>query len=190
MVCVHHGKGSVLGIACLGITEQKQYEDVPGASAHRLDKEDLIRGAGLSLIFQLACHQQSDDESVCPVFNSAKTQFLHPPSPVSNELDIQRKCLQKRSQEGGGISLTAPALPAPALSFQTRDQDSGLVSLGAPALPTCLPFPQRHSPGPASFSCCPHCWPLRMKDLVPSSTMRRRVENPRDRHPDVALAAL
>lgn len=46
------------------------------------------------------------------------------PSPVSNELDIQRKCLQKRSQEGGGISLTAPALPVPAFSFKTRDQDS------------------------------------------------------------------
>lgn len=124
------------------------------------------------------------------------------PSPMSNELDIQRKCLQERSQEGGGISLTAPALPAPALFLKTRDQDS-CVSLGAPALPTChqsppppaflsigLPFPQRHSPGPASFSCCHHRWPLRMKDLVPSSTMRRWVVNPRDSHPDVAMAGI
>lgn len=75
--------------------EQKQYEDVPGASAHRLDKEDLIRGAGLSPISQLACHQQSDDESVCPVFNSAKTQFLHPPVPCLMNLTFRENVFRK-----------------------------------------------------------------------------------------------
>lgn len=84
-----------------------------------------------------------------------------------------------------------------------QDKGPGLVSLGAPGLPTCqhsppppaflsigLSLSQRHSPGPASFSCCHHHWPLRMKDLVSSSTMRRRVVNPRDRYPDVAMVAI
>lgn len=119
-------------------------------------------------------------------------------SPVSNELDIQGKCLQKRSREGGGISLTAPALPAPAFSFKTRDQDScpsrrphpppatshHLQGLSPASQSVSLPT------GPTSFPCCYPHWPPRTKDLVPSSTMRRSVANLGDSYFDIIKAGI
>jgi hypothetical protein len=117
---------------------------------------------------------------------------------VSNELDIQRKCLQKRSQEGGSISLTAPALPAPAFSFKTRDQDSCPSGCLHPPPATSHHF-QGLSPasqsaffptGPASFLCCYPHWPPRTKDSVPSSTMRRWVANLGDSYSDITKAGI
>lgn len=74
-------KGTALCIAGLGTMRQKQYEDVPGAPALR-PKGRYDPRRGCLPIFQMPCHQQSDDASVCPILNSAKTQFLHPQSRV------------------------------------------------------------------------------------------------------------
>lgn len=152
MGCEHHGKRAAPGTACLGTMGWKQYGAVPEASAPRSEREDVTRarvGLGCLPIFQLACLQMIC-LSVLSLIQLKRNSST--PIPVYNELDIQRKCLQKRSQEGGGSSLAAPALPCSSSLLQ--DKGPGLVSLKVLALPTC-----HQSPPPVGFPSLSVCLP-------------------------------
>lgn len=120
----HHGKGLLWGQLALGQWDRNNMKTRrPRTPAPRPEREDVTRGGGVSPSFSWLVTSSLMMCLSVPSLILLKCNSSTP-GPVSNELDIQRKCLQKRSQEGGGISLTAPALPAPAFSFKTRNQDS------------------------------------------------------------------
>lgn len=92
------------------------------------------------LTFQLACHYLSGDVSVCPIFNSVPTRFLHPSPPVPCLMNLTfRENVFGKGHRGGWHRCDSTCLPRSLSLFPDK----------APRLRFLRALPTRHQLPPS-----------------------------------------